>query len=57
MKSWFQPGMIVLAAAFAVAACLPFASTTPSRRDFYFFEVELTSIQNGQTQVFFDVGR
>lgn len=49
--------MIVLAAVFAVAACLPFASTTTGRRDFYFFEVELTSKQNGQTQVFFDMGR
>lgn len=49
--------MFVLAAVFAVAACLPFASTTPSRRDFYFFEVELTSTQNAQTQVFFDMGR
>lgn len=57
MSSWFKPGLFVLAAIFGAAACLPFASTTSSRRDFYFFEIELTSNQNAQTQVFFDMGR
>jgi hypothetical protein len=57
MKKWIQPGALMLAAVFAVAACLPFASTTASRRDFYFFEIELTSTRDGQTQVFFDTGK
>lgn len=49
-------GMVLLAGLLALAAGLPFAATAGARRDFYWFEAELTSDRDGQTQVFFDMG-
>ena len=50
-------GIVLLASLTALAVILPFATTAQERRDFYAFEVELTSDRDGQAQVFFDVGR
>src|SRR5688572_14442409 len=47
----------VLAVALAVAAALPWMSTSVGRRDYFFFDVQLTSSSPGTTQVFWDLGR
>ena len=57
LKSWIDWRAIVLALVLAVAAALPFMSSAPLRRDYYFFDVTLTSTSEGITQVFWDLGR
>lgn len=48
---------IVVAAALAVAAALPGLTTgLVDRRDYYFFDVTLTSSSPGSTQLFWDLG-
>ena len=49
--------LLVFALLVALTASVPFATTAGSRRDFYFFDVELTSNSPGATQLFFDMGR
>ena len=56
MRTALHGWSLLLALLLATAVALPFATTVDSRRDFYFFTVELTSDQAGQTQVFFDMG-
>jgi hypothetical protein len=55
----FLPNLrvVVLALVFAVAAALPFITTSVESRDFYFFDVTLTSTNASTTQVFWDLGR
>lgn len=57
MKRWLDPWAIALAAVLAVAAALPSITTCVFRRDYYFFDVALTSSSVGTTQVFWDIGR
>jgi len=56
MKSWFDLRAILLAVALAIAASLPSITANTTRRDFYFFDVTLTSTSPGQTQLFWDIG-
>jgi hypothetical protein len=55
----FLPNLrvVILALVFAVAAALPFITTSIQSRDFYFFDVTLTSTNASTTQVFWDFGR
>lgn len=48
---------ILIAALLAAAAALPYISTGTDRRDYYFFDVTLTSTSPGNTQVFWDFGK
>lgn len=57
MKSWFDPHAMVLALALAVAAALPNMTTSSERRDFFLFDVTLTSTRASTTQLFWDLGR
>ncbi|OHE86764.1 MAG: hypothetical protein A3G75_01985 [Verrucomicrobia bacterium RIFCSPLOWO2_12_FULL_64_8] len=57
MKSWFDLRAAGLALVLAVAAALPYMTTSVERRDYYYFDVKLTSTAAGTTQVFWDVGR
>lgn len=57
MKSWFDWRATALALALAVAAALPFMTTSIERRDYYLFDVALTSTTPGTTQLFWDLGR
>jgi hypothetical protein len=56
MKSWFDLRAILLAGALAIAAALPYITSNSTRRDYYFFDVALTSTSPGQTQLFWDIG-
>lgn len=40
----------------AVAAVLPFLTTARERRDYFLFDITLTSTSAGSTQIFFDIG-
>ncbi|HWA10191.1 MAG TPA: hypothetical protein VG838_12130 [Opitutaceae bacterium] len=51
-----DPRAALLAFALAIAAALPLATTSVTRRDFYFFDVTLTSDTAGITQFFWDLG-
>ena len=57
IKSWFDWRVTALALALAVAAALPFMTTSVERRDYYLFDVTLTSTSPGTTQLFWDLGR
>jgi hypothetical protein len=57
MKSWIDLRTVLLALVFAVAASLPLAFSSAESREFYFFDVTLTSTDSGFTQLFWDVGR
>ena len=57
MKSWFDLRATVLALVLAVAAALPFMTTSVERRDYYLFNITLTSSSPGTTQLFWDLGR
>lgn len=56
MKSWLDLRAVGLAMLFAVAAALPFMSTSVERRDYYFFDITLTSTSAGTTQLFWNFG-
>ncbi|MES1167209.1 MAG: hypothetical protein ABUL68_04330, partial [Pseudomonadota bacterium] len=56
-KSWLDPYAVFLALALTLAAALPRIATTSVQRDFYFFDVMLTSDTAGSTQFFWDLGR
>ncbi|MBP6507568.1 MAG: hypothetical protein KA257_08375 [Opitutaceae bacterium] len=56
MKTWFDPRVVLLSLVLAIAAALPFMTTSVDRRDYYFFDVTLTSTSPGTTQLFWDFG-
>lgn len=56
-RASFDARTLVVALALAVAAALPVMTTSVDRRDYYFFDVALTSSSPGTTQVFWDIGR
>lgn len=56
MKSWIDLRAVGLAVVLAFAATLPTLTTCDVRREFYFFDVTLTSTSAGTTQVFWDMG-
>jgi hypothetical protein len=55
-KPWLDFRAALLALLLAVAAALPLVTTSATRRDFYFFDVTLTSDAAGMTQFFWDLG-
>jgi len=57
LKSWFDWRVTALALVLAVAAALPFMTTSVVRRDYYLFNITLTSTAPGTTQLFWDLGR
>ncbi len=57
IRNWLDPRAVLLAAVLAFAAALPVMTTSVERRDYYFFDVALTSSSAGTTQVFWDIGR
>lgn len=56
MKSWIDWRAIALALILAVAAALPSMTTSVVRRDYYLFNITLTSTSPGTTQLFWDLG-
>lgn len=56
MKAWFDPRAVVLAVFLALATALPFMTTSVERRDYYAFDITLTSTSPGTTQLFWDFG-
>jgi hypothetical protein len=57
MKYLPESRVVILALVFAVAAALPFITTSVVSREFFFFDVTLTSTNASSTQVFWDLGR
>jgi hypothetical protein len=57
MKDWIDWRAILLAVVLATGAALPFMTTSVVRRDYYLFNVTLTSTSAGTTQLFWDLGR
>jgi hypothetical protein len=57
MKSLIDLRATALALVLAVAAALPAITTSIVRRDYYLFNVTLTSTAPGTTQLFWDLGR
>ena len=57
MKLLPDPRAVLLAALFAVAAMLPGVATSGQSREFFLFQVTLTSSEAGLTQFFWDDGR
>ncbi len=57
VKPWLDIRAALLALLLGVAASLPLATTSAIRRDFYFFDVTLTSDTPGTTQFFWDLGK
>ena len=57
LKSLLDLRAIALALLLAVAAALPVMTTSVVRRDYYFFDVTLTSTTPGATQLFWDLGK
>ncbi|MSU69191.1 MAG: hypothetical protein EXS39_00125 [Opitutaceae bacterium] len=56
-KNWIDGRAALLAFVLGIAAALPLAVTNATRRDFYFFDVTLTSDTPGLTQFFWDLGQ
>lgn len=56
-RTWFDGRAAVLALVLAVAAALPVMTTSGVRRDYYLFNVTLTSSSPGTTQLFWDLGQ
>ena len=57
MTRWFDFRAIALAALLAFAVAVPFATRSVELRDYYFFDVTLTSTSVGSTQLFWDQGK
>ncbi|MEJ1971454.1 MAG: hypothetical protein WDM96_02765 [Lacunisphaera sp.] len=57
MRSWIDLRALGLAAVLAVAAALPRITTSVELRDYFFFDVTLTSTSVGATQFFWDLGK
>ena len=56
-RDWFDPRAILLATLLALAAALPVMTTSVERREYYFFDITLTSNSVGSTQLFWDLGK
>lgn len=56
MRSWFDFRAMALALLLAAAAALPHFITTNPHREFFFFDITLTSTAVGSTQLFWDIG-
>ena len=56
INNWLDRRAAALAFVLAVAAALPFMTTSVVRRDYYLFNVTLTSTSPGSTQLFWDLG-
>jgi hypothetical protein len=57
VRACFDWRASVVAAVLAIGAALLFVSTGIDRRDYYFFDVTLTSSSPGNTQLFWDFGK
>ncbi|WP_438479524.1 YfhO family protein [Oleiharenicola lentus] len=57
IKTWLDFRVICLSALLALAAALPVMTTSVDRRDYYLFDITLTSSSVGTTQLFWDLGR
>lgn len=57
IRRWIDLRAVLLAVALSAAAALPVMTTSTDRRDFYFFDLTLTSSAAGSTQLFWDLGR
>ncbi|MEO6568793.1 MAG: hypothetical protein ABIO94_08515 [Opitutaceae bacterium] len=57
LRASFDWRTLIVASALALATALPWMSTSVGRRDYFFFDVQLTSTSPGSTQVFWDLGR
>lgn len=57
IRGWLDLRAVLLAVVLAAAASLPVMTTSADRRDFYFFDLTLTSSAAGWTQLFWDQGR
>lgn len=56
-RDWFDVRALALAAVLALGAALPSITRSVESRDYYFFDVALTSTTSGTTQLFWDLGR
>src|SRR4051812_38424339 len=56
MKPLLDFRSVLLVVILSVAGALPFGATVPESRDFYFFDVTLTSSASGMIQLFWDNG-
>lgn len=56
IRAWFDFRAMALAVLLAAAAALPHFVTTNPHREFFFFDVTLTSTAVGSTQLFWDIG-
>jgi hypothetical protein len=57
IRKWIDLRAIGLAALLALAAALPRVTTSVELRDYFFFDVTLTSTSVGSTQFFWDLGK
>ncbi|MDI1319782.1 MAG: hypothetical protein PSW75_06250, partial [bacterium] len=57
MRDWVDLRALALAALLALAAALPVLTSSVESRDYFFFDVTLTSTSAGTTQFFWDLGR
>ena len=55
LRTWLTA--IATALLLALAVTLPFLTTEQDRRDYFYFDIALTSTTAGSTQIFFDIGR
>lgn len=53
---WLDRRALILTLVLAFAAALPTVTTSIERREYYFFDVTLTSTTAGSTQLFWDLG-
>lgn len=53
---WIDRRALLFAVVLAIAAALPSVTTSVEHREFYFFDVTLTSTSVGSTQLFWDIG-
>ncbi|MCF7759604.1 MAG: YfhO family protein [Cephaloticoccus sp.] len=56
MRAWFDPRSLLLTVLLALAAALPAITTSVENRNYYFFDITLTSTSQGSTQFFWDLG-
>ena len=56
IRKWFDPRAVLLACVFTLAAVLPGLTSSDESREFFLFEVTLTSDTSGMTQLFWDTG-
>ena len=56
MRSWFDVRSLILTVLLALAAAMPAITTSVENRNYYFFDITLTSNTQGSTQFFWDLG-